>query len=44
MSEWFYVRLAYGVAWTVLAVYTALLLRRRVAAAAALRGTDGGAQ
>lgn len=42
MSEWFYVRLAYGLAWTVLTGYTVLLLRRRAAAVTALRGTDGG--
>ena len=34
MSEWFYIRLAFGLTWAVLAGYTWLLVRRSRAAAA----------
>jgi hypothetical protein len=42
MSEWFYIRLAFGLTWVVLAVYTLLLLRRSRSAADALRRLSGG--
>jgi hypothetical protein len=41
MSEWFYIRLALGLAWVVIGGYALLLHRRRVAAELALRGTGG---
>lgn len=34
MSEWFYIRLAYGLTWAVLLVYALLLHRRRLRAEA----------
>ena len=43
MSEWFYIRLAYGLTWVVFAGYLVLLHRRRVAAERALGDIDGGA-
>ena len=42
MSEWFYVRLALGLTYVVLAGYVLLLNRRRVAAESALREINGG--
>ena len=42
MSEWFYIRLAYGITWVVLAGYTLLLIRRSRAAEHALRKVRGG--
>jgi hypothetical protein len=44
MSEWFYIRLAFGLTWIVLAGYTFLLLRRSRSAADALRRSAGGEQ
>jgi hypothetical protein len=41
MSEWFYVRLALGLSWVVIAGYTLLLHRRRVAAELAIREMGG---
>ena len=41
MSEWFYVRLALGLTYVVLAGYLLLLFRRRVAAETALRELNG---
>jgi hypothetical protein len=41
MSEWFYIRLALGLAWGVVAGYTLYLHRRRVAAEVALREMGG---
>jgi len=44
-QQWFYVRLALGLTWVVLAGYTLLLNRRRAAAERAIRELDeGGAQ
>lgn len=43
MSEWFYIRLAYGLTWVVLGGYIVLLNRRRGAAERALRETGNGA-
>jgi hypothetical protein len=43
MSEWFYIRLALGLAWGVIAGYTLLLHRRRVAAEDAIREMGGDA-
>jgi hypothetical protein len=43
MSEWFYIRLALGLAWVVVAGYTLLLHRRRVAAEEAIRDLGGDA-
>jgi hypothetical protein len=37
MSEWFYIKLAYSLAWGVLALYTGALLRRALRAEQALR-------
>lgn len=42
MSEWFYIRLALGLTWAVLAGYALLLHRRRVAAERALSEAVGG--
>jgi len=42
VSNWFYVGLAYGVTWAVLAGYGVYLVRRRSRAAAALAGLQGG--
>jgi hypothetical protein len=42
MSEWFYIRIAYGLTWVVVAGYTLLLLRRGRAAEKALRSMGGG--
>lgn len=42
MSEWFYIRLALGLTWTVIAGYAFMLHRARVAAERALRELDGG--
>jgi CcmD family protein len=42
MSEWFYIRLAYGVTWVVLAGYLLLLIRRSRSAEQALRKVRGG--
>ena len=44
MSEWFYVRLALGITWSVLGGYMLLLNRRRITAEKAVRdaGLDGG--
>jgi hypothetical protein len=42
MSEWFYIRIAFGLTWAVLAVYICLLVRRRVAAEESLRELGGG--
>jgi hypothetical protein len=44
MSEWFYIRLAFGLSWAVLAGYTFLLVRRGRSAADALRQLRGGAE
>ena len=44
MSEWFYIRLAYGVTWVVLAGYLWLLFRRSRSAEQALRRLRGGAE
>ncbi|CAN5865331.1 hypothetical protein BH23GEM9_BH23GEM9_10430 [soil metagenome] len=44
MSEWFYVRLALGLAWGVIIGYTLLLNRRRVAAENAVRALEGGVE
>jgi hypothetical protein len=41
MSEWFYVRLALGLAWVVVAGYTLHLHRMRVAAEMAMREMGG---
>jgi hypothetical protein len=41
MSEWFYIRLALGLAWVVIGGYTLLLHRRRAAAELALREMGG---
>jgi hypothetical protein len=42
MSEWFYIRLALGLAWAVVGGYALLLHRRRVAAERALNDLHGG--
>lgn len=42
MSEWFYIRIAYGVTWVVVAGYTLLLVRRGRAAENALHEQGGG--
>ena len=44
MSEWFYIRLAFGLTWFVLAGYMFLLYRRRGAAEQALRDLGGGVE
>ena len=44
MSEWFYIRLAYGLTWVVLGGYLLLLHRRRSAAERAIREMGGGAE
>jgi hypothetical protein len=44
MSEWFYIRLAFGLTWVVLAGYMLLLHRRRGAAEQALRDVRGGVE
>jgi hypothetical protein len=44
MSEWFYVRLALGLTYVVLAGYLLLLYRRQRAAEAALRELNGRGQ
>ncbi len=44
MSEWFYIRLAYGLTWFVLAGYTLLLVRRSRSAEEALRQVRGGSE
>jgi hypothetical protein len=44
MSEWFYIRLALGLTWVVLAGYTLLLYRRAVAAEHAIRELGGGVE
>jgi hypothetical protein len=41
MSEWFYIRLALGLTWGVLAGYILLLNRRRTAAERAIRELEG---
>ncbi|HUF50495.1 MAG TPA: heme exporter protein CcmD [Longimicrobiales bacterium] len=43
MSEWFYIRLAFGLTWVVLGGYLLLLHRRRRAAERAIEAMDGGA-
>jgi hypothetical protein len=42
MSDWFYISLAVGLTWVVLAAYAFLLLRRSRSAADALRRGSGG--
>lgn len=42
MSEWFYIRVAYGLTWVVVAGYTWLVMRRLRAAEIALREQGGG--
>jgi hypothetical protein len=42
VNVWFYIRLALGLTWVVLAGYALLLNRGRVAAEKALRELDGG--
>ena len=44
MSEWFYIRLAFGLTWVVLGGYIFLLHRRRSAAEQALRDLRGGVE
>ena len=44
MSEWFYIRFAFGLTWVVLAGYMFLLYRRRVAAEQAIQDLGGGAE
>jgi hypothetical protein len=44
MSEWFYIRLAFGLTWATIAVYALLLNQRRLAAERALRETGGGVE
>ena len=44
MSEWFYIRLAFGLTWVVLAGYTLVLIRRARSAADALRQVRGGGE
>jgi hypothetical protein len=41
MSEWFYIRLALGLTWVVIAGYTFYLHRRRVAAELAIAEMGG---
>jgi hypothetical protein len=43
MSEWFYIRLAFGLTYLVIAGYALLLLRRRAAAEESVRELGGGA-
>jgi hypothetical protein len=42
MSEWFYIRLAFGITWVVLTGYMTLLLRRSRSGEKALRQVRGG--
>jgi CcmD family protein len=42
-EEWFYIRLAYGLTWVVIAGYTLLLYRRSRAAERAIRDLRGDA-
>ena len=42
MSEWFYIRLAFGLTWIVLAGYTFLLVRRAWSAEDEVRRVRGG--
>jgi hypothetical protein len=44
MSEWFYVRLAFGLTYFVIIGYTLLLHSRRVAAEEAVRELGGGVE
>jgi hypothetical protein len=41
MSEWYYIRLAFGLTYFVIAGYALLLLRRRATAEAAVREMGG---
>jgi hypothetical protein len=42
MSEWFYIRMAFGLTWLVVAGYALAMHRRRVAAERAISQQDGG--
>jgi hypothetical protein len=42
MSEWFYIRVAYGLTWVVVAGYALIMYRRAVAAEQAVRELGGG--
>jgi CcmD family protein len=44
MSEWFYIRIAFGLTWLVIAGYALLLNRRRIAAEQAISELGGGAE
>jgi hypothetical protein len=41
-EQWFYIRLAFGLTWVVIAGYTLLMLRQGRAAEAAVRELGGG--
>jgi hypothetical protein len=42
MSEWFYIRMAFGLTWLVIAGYALLMHRRRIAAEQAVSELRGG--